>query len=90
MTKLEEKLKELGYERNREVIEPNPYIFHYLKWVNEYFFIGIKYDTKINKIDGVITSWIMYARTQEKKKQQAFNVMEKDLKELNKCQHIEK
>ena len=86
MTKLEEKLIELGYEQNTAVIEPNKDIVHYLKKVNEYFEITLENNTKTNEIKARILSGLYFAYNRPFHKQQAFNEMQRDLEVLKQCQ----
>lgn len=84
MTKLEEKLIELGYEQYvtlKHLYLKNIDNARILLWLN-------KSHTNITKDSGVLKNESIYVRKQQDidNLQQAFNVMQRDLEELKKCQ----
>lgn len=87
MTKLEQKLQELGYEKQPPHYH-NQRVILYLKNSFNYD-MAIYYDCKSNKIfdEGIFTD-ARIIRTQQHidNLQKAFDVMQKDLKELKLCQ----
>ena len=85
MTKLEEKLIELGYEK-REVFYQNNDIYRtkYIKSVNNVSYIEINVYEKYTY--SVINEYAITDQSQIDKIQQAFNEMQKDLEILKECE----
>lgn len=80
MTKLEQKLKELGYERN---YTQKPYI-----WEKDFdnFILKISIEEGIKGWVNVGLYSCFRKQSQIDNLQQAFNEMQKDLEELKQCQ----
>lgn len=87
MTKLEQKLQELGYEKGAEY-KSNQYWFIYVK--HHYYPLVITYDSQVNTIygQGVCTqNTYIYSKVQLIALEKSLKEYEKDLEELEKCQN---
>lgn len=80
MTKLEQKLIELGYEYFNK---------SYAKNINDFYIFVDPYDEKFSKIHKMyVYDHIVFIKQQEQldNLQQAFNVMQRDLEILKECE----
>lgn len=78
MTKLEEKLIELGYEYKPFMFDPDR---TYIKYMNR---CKIVIDTRDGRVKGRYIQHTIFYQQDIDNLQQAFNVMQKDLEELKK------